>query len=299
VKLDGHLISISIMNHYTLSRHFWDFAFENPDKIKPTHISIYFFAMEHCNRLGWKKKFGIPTSMVLEAIGVKSYSVYKKAFDQLAEWELIEVVEYSKNQFSSNIIAFKEYTKANTKADTKALDKALTTHASKQRQSTYQSTYQSIVTVDKQLTINNEQLNKELKELKEKVRELEEDGNPVDAILVLNPEGEEEKKDAPAHAEIWPTFEDFWNLYDRKAGKISVLKKKFDKLPQATKEKIMENLPAYIRSTPDKQFRKLPATYLNNDSWNDEITENKDEKRKEENKTAVLNYLQIGGSSQP
>ena len=37
------------------------------------------------------------------------------------------------------------------------------------------------------------------------------------------------------------------------------------------KEKIFETLPAYIRSTPDVQFRKDPLTYLNGKCWEDEI----------------------------
>lgn len=127
------------MTSYELSRNFWDFSFENTGKIKPIHVAIYFFAIEHCNRLGWKRNFGLPTSMVLEAISVKSYSVYKSAFDDLVEFDFFEVVQYSKNQYSSNIIALKDYCKANDKAPIKALDKAMTKHSvkqpSKQRQS--------------------------------------------------------------------------------------------------------------------------------------------------------------------
>lgn len=129
------------MDGYSLSRDFWDFCFDNPEKVKPTHISIYFFAIEHCNRLGWKKKFGLPTSMVLEAIGIKSYSVYKKCFDDLIEWGFFLAIEYSKNQYSSNIIALKE----NHKANTKALSKALSKHGKKQ--------VQSIVSINKQDTL--------------------------------------------------------------------------------------------------------------------------------------------------
>ena len=70
------------MNSYKLSRKWFDFSFENPHKINPYHTAIYFFAIEHCNRLGWKKIFGFPTSMVLEAIGMKSYNSYKKYFDE-------------------------------------------------------------------------------------------------------------------------------------------------------------------------------------------------------------------------
>lgn len=138
------------MEIYSLSRYFWDFAFEHPTKIKPVHISIYFFAVEHCNRLGWKRNFGLPTSMVLEAIGVKSYSVYKAAFDQLVEYGFFDVIQYSKNQYSSNVIALKEnykaHTKAHTKAPTKALDKAMRKHLQKQSKST--------VSINKQDTID-------------------------------------------------------------------------------------------------------------------------------------------------
>src|SRR5574344_323675 len=111
------------LNGYKLSRFFWDFAFENPSKIKPIHCAIYFFSIEHCNRLGWKKEFGLPTSLVIEAIGVKSYSVYKKAFDDLVKYNFFDVIQYSKNQYSSNIIALKENYKAHYKANDKALDK--------------------------------------------------------------------------------------------------------------------------------------------------------------------------------
>jgi len=133
------------MDIFKLYRFFWDFCFNNPEKIKPTHIAIFSFAVEHCNRLGWKQKFGFPTSMVMEATGIKSYSVYKKHFDDLSDFGLITVIELSKNQFSSNVIALKE----NNKANTKALDKAFVTHASKQVKSTDQST----VSINKQDTI--------------------------------------------------------------------------------------------------------------------------------------------------
>lgn len=145
------------MNIYDLSRNFFNFSFENPEKIKPNHIAIYFFAVEHCNRLGWKQKFGFPTSMVLEATGIKSYSVYKKTFDELVEYNFFTVIEYSKNQYSSNIIALKE----NYKAHDKALDKALIKHTSKHMVKQCESTHQSIVSIDKQIYNNtNTQINK-------------------------------------------------------------------------------------------------------------------------------------------
>ena len=86
------------MDIYKLNRYFWDFAFNNTGKIKPNHIAVYQFAIEHCNRLGWKKQFGFPTSMVLDAVGIKSYSVYKTTFDDLVTFGFFDVIEYSKNQ---------------------------------------------------------------------------------------------------------------------------------------------------------------------------------------------------------
>ncbi|URM37181.1 hypothetical protein [Flavobacterium anhuiense] len=118
------------LDYFKLMRDFWDYAFKNPECIKPNHCAVYAYAVETCNRLGWKEKFGFPTSMVLEAVGIKSYSVYKKTFDDLVSFGFFEVVEYSKNQYSANIIALKENYKAPVKAPVKAHEKHLSKHVS-------------------------------------------------------------------------------------------------------------------------------------------------------------------------
>ena len=123
------------MNGYELSRKWFDWCFENPEKIKPIHTALYFFAVEHCNRLGWKSKFGLPTEMAKEAIGVKSWHTYIAAFNDLVEWGFFVLIEKSKNQYSSNVIALSNFDEALDEA----YDKALTKHISKQLQSTYQS----------------------------------------------------------------------------------------------------------------------------------------------------------------
>jgi len=69
---------------------------------------------------------------------------------------------------------------------------------------------------------------------------------------------------------VWPSFQDFWNLYDKKTDLPKCLKK-WEKIKQAAREKIMAHLALYVRATPDRQYRKNPLTYLNNESWNDEI----------------------------
>jgi hypothetical protein len=67
------------------------------------------------------------------------------------------------------------------------------------------------------------------------------------------------------------TFEEFWDLYDKKVGDKTKLKKKWDNLKETEREKIKEHIPLYKMSQPDKKYRKDPQTYLNNKSWNDEI----------------------------
>jgi len=69
---------------------------------------------------------------------------------------------------------------------------------------------------------------------------------------------------------VWPSFEDFWNLYDKKQDKPKCIKK-WNTINQAAREKIMQHLELYIRATPDIQYRKNPLTYLNNESWENEI----------------------------
>ena len=141
-------------NSYELSRNWFDWCFENPEKITPTHTAMYFFIIEHCNRLGWKKKFGLPMEMTKDAIGIKNYRTYYNAFNDLIEWGFILLLEKSKNQYSANIIALVK----NTKASTKALSKATQKHSQKQ--------VHGIVGIDKPITI--EPINQETIYIKEK-----------------------------------------------------------------------------------------------------------------------------------
>lgn len=116
------------MNGYNLSRKWWDFAFDNPEKVKPIHAALYFFSIEHCNRLGWKRKFGLPSEMVKDAIGVKSWRAYIRAFNELEEWGFFEVLERSVNQYSANIISLKGFQK---EGNISALDTAIIKHSGK------------------------------------------------------------------------------------------------------------------------------------------------------------------------
>jgi hypothetical protein len=180
--------------------------------------------------------------MAKDAIGIRSYNTYIKTLNDLVDFGFIELIEKSKNQYSSNIVAISK----NFKAHDKALDKAMIKHTTKQ----VESTIQSIDSIDKHITI--EQLT----------------------------------------IEVYPTFEDFWNLYDHKQDKEGS-KSKWDKLTQKEKEEIMEYIPNYKLSTPDKKYRKHPKTFLNNKSWYNEIITNKSESEQLSNigQQQIFNYL--------
>lgn len=67
-------------------------------------------------------------------------------------------------------------------------------------------------------------------------------------------------------------FEEWWKLFDYKKSKskAKVSWRRHVKNKELV-EVIMNHTKQYVASTPDKQYRKHPTTYLNGHSWNDEI----------------------------
>ena len=197
------------LNSYQLSRTFFDWCFENPEKISPTHIAMYFFIIEHCNRLGWKEKFGLPTVMVKDAIGIRNFRTYAKTLNDLVEWGFIIMIEKSKNQYSSNIIAIVADAKAYTKAPAKALDEAMQKHIQKQ--------CKSIVSINKQETIEQETIkhityNKVVDEILISLKDLfNEDYLASDKTKVMFDKLlKTYSKDEILKATIWARNDDFW-----------------------------------------------------------------------------------------
>lgn len=222
------------LSSYKLSRAWFNWCFENPEKINSNHSAIYFFAIEQCNRLGWKEKFGLPTAMVCEAIGIKKPQTYIKYFNDLVEWGFFELIQKSKNQHTANIISLKHGKPKNGKA----LDNALIKHRARQTETNRQSNSPISKPVNKEQEISKQEIE----------------------------------------------FEAFWKLYDKKVDKQKTLSK-YNKLSKEEVKQIMKVLGDYVKSTPDKTFRKNPLTWLNGKCWEDEIITdlkiNNNEKTKE------------------
>ena len=108
-------------------------------------------------------------------------------------------------------------------------------------------------------------------------------------------EQEQEQEQEQSNISIYPDFNDFWELYDLKKGSKQKLKKKWDSLKQETKEEIMAYIPKYINSQPDKQFRKHPGTFLNNESWKDEIIIKTEKNEKQHQQQQIAKQLYRDG----
>jgi hypothetical protein len=88
-------------------------------------------------------------------------------------------------------------------------------------------------------------------------------------------------------------FDTFWNAYDKKVGKKSELIEKWDEFPLDIQEKILAHIECYKIARPDKQYRKDPETYFNNESWNDEIIKNRNREKNYQNESAEHKILEL------
>lgn len=245
------------MNGYNLTKAFFSFVFDNPDKVKPTHISLYMFLIEYNNKLGWVEKFAAETSLCMAGSAISSYNTFKKVLDDLESWGFVSVIEKGYNQFKCPIVALSKNDKALYKATTKAIDKAMTKH--------YTEHY------TKQ-EIDSLLLNKTNKLINNKTNETKKQTN--------------KSADADGYS-----FAEFWETYGKKSDRAKS-EKKWLSLPLATRKKILTLLPFYLIDTPEIKYRKNPLTFLNGETWKDyedrlkeiEIQKQSEEKYSDEEK---------------
>ncbi len=100
----------------------------------------------------------------------------------------------------------------------------------------------------------------------------EQSTSPETHLYESKTESKTEKPAQPVQAalDIWPTFEQFWELGLPKMDKERA-KKYWSKLSQKEKEVIMEYVPKYVDSTSDRKYLKQAATFLNQKAWTNEI----------------------------
>ncbi len=80
----------------------------------------------------------------------------------------------------------------------------------------------------------------------------------------------ETKPKAPKEKVVNEKFEEFYSFYGKNINE-SGTQKEYEKLTPEELSIIETHLPKYIKSTPDKKFRKDPKNYLKEKAFNDEV----------------------------
>lgn len=91
-------------------------------------------------------------------------------------------------------------------------------------------------------------------------------------------------------AEIYPTFDDFWNLYDLKEDKKDCVKK-WGKLTQSEKELIMLYIEPYKLSLSDLKYQRNPVTFINKRTWENELKKSTQNGKQQSSGSATVQQI--------
>lgn len=91
------------MNGFEQIKSFYSWVFNNPDKAKPTHISLYLFLLNQNNRSMWVEWFKCPYDLAMQGSCIGSKSTYYKCLKELQSFGLINYRE-GVNNFKSPLI---------------------------------------------------------------------------------------------------------------------------------------------------------------------------------------------------
>lgn len=224
------------MSGYELSRQWFDFVFENPEKTSTAQTALYMWLIEANNRKGFSEKFVFNTQDAIDYTGIRNRKTIWIALNELVENGFVTIVNKAKNQQELTVLSI-----INNKVESNGcLDRALVNRSlSEKRTDDYPCSETATTLADgladglatghslKQQTTNNKH-----------------------------------------------SFEQFWDAYDKKKD-AKKCKARWDKIKDSEKEKILAHVPLYVKSTPDVTFRKNPLTYLNGECWNDQIPQSK------------------------
>ena len=92
------------------------------------------------------------------------------------------------------------------------------------------------------------------------------------------------------------TFDEFWELYNKKVGKEKA-SNKYAKISEADRLQIKKSLPNYLAKITDKKYQKDPLTYLNGKHWQDEYEIETQYDPEQETMPAIITRTSGGGVS--
>jgi len=92
------------LNSYALTRAWFDFLLDNPEKVTASHGMLYLWLVEINNRCGWREKFQITARECMDGMACKSRTTYTKCLQDLIDWGFVTVVLKSTNQWQCNVV---------------------------------------------------------------------------------------------------------------------------------------------------------------------------------------------------
>lgn len=78
------------INGFEQIKAFYSWVFNNPDKARPTHVSLYLFLLNQANRANWAEWFKCPYDLAMQGACIGNNGTYYKCLDELKEWKLID-----------------------------------------------------------------------------------------------------------------------------------------------------------------------------------------------------------------
>lgn len=254
------------MNGYELSKIWYSFCAENSDRVNPNHHALFFWIVEKANTLQWPQNFGLPTDEAMHFLGISTYRTYIKALRELIDFEMIELVEESKNQYTANRVCFgkKVQSTIKSKAEAEAKAKSKAKSKAEQKQSQKQSDYnKTLETLETNETINN--------------KNRETDSDISDKVFDFDLDGKKAPQTGPEI--LFYDFDEAFELYQYH-GAEEISMRLYEGLDVEELTKIYNHLIPYIKATPDIKYRKKFDNYLKDKTYNDPIIEHGSSSRK-------------------
>jgi len=77
------------INGFEQIKAFYSWVFNNPDKVRPTHISLYLFLWNQGNRANWVEWFKCPYDLAMQGACIGNKGTYYRCLDELQSYGLI------------------------------------------------------------------------------------------------------------------------------------------------------------------------------------------------------------------
>jgi hypothetical protein len=230
---------------------------ESGDKLSSTDIAIYNALFQVWNSCNFKDELSINRADIMSLAKIGSNNTYLKSLNNLQTQGFI-IYKPSHNPLKGSIVNLVNFCTSADKAVSLSCHSSGTT--TEQTPAPLHKLYKllnnkTIETIEANASLVDSMINVWIEEEKDKQR--------TDTSLLL----ETQKSNAELKKQ---KFEEFWTLYDKKRERKHCVNK-FNKFSMATIEKILQAVPAYVKSTPDIRYRKNPESWLNGECWDDEI----------------------------